>query len=138
ARPVEVQTSRGENLPNGESRVVMRAVHDGEFVYFLFVWNDPQRNQKMLPLVKTDSGWVVLQNGYSANDENDYYEDKFAVILSTRPTLGSGTAHLGENVISGPFADNRRGLHFTNDGSVVDLWHWKSVRTGQMNPAYAD
>ena len=49
-------------------------------------WTDPQRSQKMLPLVKTDTGWIVLQRGYARNDENTYYEDKFATIWNISST----------------------------------------------------
>jgi len=135
---VEVNTVRGANLPGGESMVQIRAVHDGESIYFLFRWEDPQRSQKMTPLIKTASGWRVLQTGLERNDENEYYEDKFAAIISRRPTLASGTAHLGQDLIEGPHYRNPRGLHFTTDGEIVDLWHWKSVRSGDMTPGYID
>lgn len=136
--PVSVHTARGANLPNGEAVVEVRAVHDGDRVYFLFRWPDPTRSQKMLPIIKMIEGWRVLQSGYDQNDVNDYYEDKFAVILSTRPALGSGTIHLGQDLIKGPHYRNPRGLHYTKDSSIVDLWHWKSVRSGGVSPGFID
>lgn len=135
---VTITTARGANLPRGEVAVEVRAVHDGRSIYFRFRWDDPQRSQKMTPLLKTEDGWRVLQFGLERNDENVYYEDKFAVILSPRPALASGTTHLGQDLFSGPHYRNPRGLHFTDDGTLVDLWHWKSVRTGGMTPAYID
>lgn len=138
ARPVEVRTVRGANLPNGESVVELRAVHDGESIYFLFRWADPQRSQKMHPLIRREEGWRVLQSQLEINDENGYYEDKFAVIFSHRPALASGTTHLGQDLLEGPHYRNPRGLHYTEDDSVVDLWHWKSVRSGGMTPGFVD
>jgi thiosulfate reductase cytochrome b subunit len=138
ARSATIMTARGANLPRGEVAVEVRAVHDGRFIYFRFRWDDPQRSQKMTPLLKTAKGWRVLQSGLDVNDENEYYEDKFAVILSDRPALGSGTTHLGQDLVSGPHYRNPRGLHYTEDGTVVDLWHWKSVRSGGMTPGYID
>ena len=132
AEPVAIATDRGANLPGGAVTVEVRAVHDGEHAWFMFRWADPQRSQKHLPLVKTEAGWQVMQSEYEINDEDDYYEDKFSVVLAHRPALGSGTAHLGQNLIAGPHRPTTRGLHYTADGSVADMWHWKSVRTGGM------
>lgn len=138
ATGVLVRTARAANLPGGESKVEIRSMHDGEFIYFLFRWTDPQRSQKMTPLLKTTDGWMVLQTGLEAYDETDYYEDKLAVILSERSAVGSGTTHLGDDVLAGSGPSSARGLHFTRDGSIVDLWHWKSVRSGGMTPGHVD
>jgi hypothetical protein len=137
-RPITIHTARGANLPRGEVAVEVRAVHDGESIYFRFRWDDPQRSQKMTPLVKTSGGWRVLQFQLEINDESEYYEDKFAVILSHRPALASGTVHLGQDIIQGSHYRNPRGVHFTEDGGIVDLWHWKSVRSAGVTPGYID
>ncbi len=137
-RSVTIRTARGANLPRGESTVEVRAVHDGRFVYFRFRWDDPQRSQKMTPLQKLESGWRVLQTGLERNDENDFYEDKFAAMLSYRPALASGTVHLGADLVPGPHYPNPRGLHYSEDHAIVDLWHWKSVRSGGMTPGFID
>jgi hypothetical protein len=126
-----VHTSRGFNLQGGEVAVHVRAVHDEKDAWFLFRWPDATRSQKHIPLVKTDQGWQLMQTNYARNDENDYYEDKFAVMLARSPAAGGGTVKLGTK----PFADkpgpsNELGLHATTDGSLADVWHWKSVRTG--------
>src|SRR3546814_11133392 len=43
------------------------------------------------------------------------------------------TSHLGPQPLAGrPGGPNERGLHYTTDGSLVDVWHWKSVRTGPL------
>src|SRR3546814_20609735 len=43
------------------------------------------------------------------------------------------TSHLGPQPLDGrPGGPNERGLHYTTDGSLVDAWHWKSVRTGPL------
>jgi hypothetical protein len=138
AATATIRTARGTNFDGGETVVQVMAVHDGEHVYFLFRWADPQRSQKHLPLVKVEGGWKVMQSAYEIDDENDYYEDKFSVVLARSPALGSGTAHLGQNLVDGPHRPVNRGLHFTEDGSLADMWHWKSVRTGGMSPSMVD
>lgn len=138
APAVTIDTTRGANFPGGETTVTAKAVHDGERFYFLFRWPDPQRSQKHLPLVKVEGGWQVMESDFDVNDENNFYEDKFAVLLSHNATIGSGTVHLGKDLIPGPHRPTNRGLHYTVDGSYVDMWHWKSVRTGGMQPGLAD
>jgi cytochrome b subunit of formate dehydrogenase len=133
AIPVTVRTTRGANLPGGEAPVTVRGLHDGESAFFLIEWPDTTRSQKHLPLVKTDAGWKVLQKEYHIEDEDDFYEDKFAVMLSRSGAIGGGATHLGSHPLPGkPGAFGGRGLHYTTDGSIADVWHWKSVRSGPL------
>ncbi|MGH8772125.1 MAG: ethylbenzene dehydrogenase-related protein, partial [Burkholderiales bacterium] len=135
AKQVQIHTVRGMNLPKGEVPVRVRGVHDGQRVALLFEWQDTTRSQKHIPLIKTAEGWKLLQTKYDIQDEDEYYEDKFAVLLALTPELaGGGSSHLGPKPLAGkPGAPGKRGLHYTTDGSYVDVWHWKSVRTGPLN-----
>ena len=130
---VEIATKRAANVPDGDVPVTVRAYHDGREAHFLFSWPDAQRSQKHTPLIKTAEGWKILQNGLDANDEQSFYEDKFAVALSRQPDLASGTTHLGSRPLGGTYPAATRGLHYSVDGSLVDMWHWKSVRTNAMS-----
>lgn len=134
AKAVNILTRGGANLPGGEVTVTVRAAHDGLNAYFLFEWPDTTRSQKHLPLRKTETGWQVLERDYARQDEDDYYEDKFGVMLARDSRLaGLATSHLGPRPTDGkPGPAGGRGLHYTTDGSIVDVWHWKSVRTGPM------
>jgi cytochrome b subunit of formate dehydrogenase len=133
AMPVEIRTTGGMNLPGGEVTVRVRGLHDELSAYFLFEWRDSTRSQKHLPLLKTADGWKVLEKQYAKHDEVDFYEDKFAVMLSTSAEIGGGASQLGPTPLSGkPGSPHQRGLHYTTDGRIVDVWHWKSVRTGPL------
>lgn len=134
AATARIETHNGQNLPQGSIPVQVSGVHDGEHVYLLFEWPDATRSQKHLPLQKTAEGWRVLQNDYARQDENVYYEDKFAVMLSRDSHLAAlDTSHLGQQPLDGrPGGPNGRGLHYTTDGTLVDVWHWKSVRSGPL------
>ena len=134
AATAQVETHNGQNLPQGSIPVQVSGVHDGEHVYLLFEWPDATRSQKHLPLQKTAEGWRVLQNDYARQDENLFYEDKFAVMLSRDSHLAAlNTSHLGAQPLDGrPGGPNERGLHYTTDGTLVDVWHWKSVRSGSL------
>jgi hypothetical protein len=88
-----------------------------------------------VPLIKTEAGWKLVHSNYFNNDENDFYEDKFAVMLARSPVAGGNTIQVGPKPIDGkPGPSNGLGLHATSDGSLADVWHWKSVRSGATNP----
>ncbi len=110
----------------------MRAGHDGDYFHGLFQWPDSTQSHKHLPLLKTKDGWRVVQTEFGIQDEYSYYEDKFGVMLAAGGGIaGNGSVHLGNRPLDGkPGPAGGRGLHYTTDGSMVDVWHWKSVRTG--------
>ena len=140
AKPVSIHTTQGANVPGGEVSVRVRGVHDSDNAYLLFEWPDATRSQKHLPLVKTDEGWKVMESKYGIQDEDGYYEDKFGVMLARTSKIGGGATHMGPKPLDDkPGSPNKRGLHYTTDGGIVDVWHWKSVRTrvlGQIDDNY--
>jgi hypothetical protein len=135
ARPVVVLTNQGANFDGkGTSEVEIRAVHDGETAYFSFVWSDPTRSLKHVPLIKKTDGWYVIQNKYDIGDENEYHEDKFSVLLTNSDVLlaGDHTFHAGRAPVAGkPASMSGRGLHYSN-GDIVDVWQWKPTRGGLL------
>ncbi len=134
ARESVVHTGRGFNLQGGEVAVHVKALHDADRAYFLFRWQDATRSQKHIPLRKTEAGWTLLHSNYYNNDENEYYEDKFAVMLARSPVAGGNTVRLGPKPLADkPGPGNGLGLHVSTDGTLADVWHWKSVRTGALN-----
>lgn len=134
AEEAVVRTHRGFGLEGGEVDVAVRAAHDGEYAYFLFRWADATRSQKHIPLLKTGQGWKLLHTNYYNNDENEFYEDKFAVMLARSPVAAGNTVRLGPKPLSDkPGPSNGLGLHVATDGSLADVWHWKSVRSGAID-----
>jgi len=125
-------TYQGYHQPAEGTPVTIQASHDGTRVYFYLRWPDPTRSQTHLPLIKTDEGWTVLHTAFDRADENVFYEDKLALMLSrSDQPAGAGTIGLGAKPLPEfPATPNGRGLHYTTDGSIADVWHWKSVRTG--------
>jgi hypothetical protein len=135
--PLRVITNRGGNFDDrGETRIEIRAVHDGTWAYFLFVWDDSTRSLKQLPLVKTDKGWMLLHEGHEIGDEHKYNEDKFSVLLTTLDVTlaGDRTFHASPKPLAdAPATTTGRGLHYTADGKTfVDVWQWKATSTGAM------
>ncbi len=130
-----VMTRHGANLGGaGESQVEIRAVHDGEFAYFAFIWSDPTRSLKHLPLVKRQDGWHLVQTAHDTADENWFYEDKFSVLVapSGMAIIGAAIHFATAPLRNRPHSFSGRGLHFTSDGSIVDVWLWRAAHGGLM------
>jgi Ni,Fe-hydrogenase I cytochrome b subunit len=137
AKPAHLQLSKGENLPGGETEISIRGLFDDERMYLLCEWSDPTRSGKHVPLVKTADGWKILQTAYRRADENRFYEDKLALMLAPANRLAAiASVHLGHRPLSGqPGSLGGRGLHYTTDGGILDVWHWKSVRNDFQHQA---
>src|SRR5712692_2718018 len=134
-QPFSVMTNQGGNFDGkGESRIDIRAEHDGTWAYFLFTWEDTTRSLKHLPLIKEIDGWHMLHDGYESGDEHDYNEDKFSVLLTTLDATlaGDRTFHAGTHPIpEAPPTMTGRGLHYTPGNDVyVDVWLWKATSSG--------
>ena len=136
ARPVTIHTQQGENFGgSGQSTVEVRAVHNGEEVFFAIKWTDPTRSLRRIPMIKKADGWYVMDSRAGMMDVVDFYEDKLAVIFSDKPAIGgSGVSNLGPSPLPSdrPKPLNERGFHFTSDGSYVDMWQWKASRGGSL------
>ena len=134
AQPVIVQTTQGGDFGGtGASRVEIRAVHDERFVYFSFVWSDPTRSLKHLPLVKTASGWQVAAGSTEPGNETVYHEDKFSVLLSRPvfPLIGAAIHLSAAPRADRPASGTGRGMHYTLDGSIADVWVWRASHGGR-------
>jgi hypothetical protein len=132
--PLSVVTERGGNFSGtGETTVSIQAVHDGTYAYFLFIWDDPTRSLKQLPLRKSAKGWELLHDGYEYGDERSFNEDKFSVLLTSLDSALAGdlTFHAGTEPAAGkPKTLSGRGLHYTSgEGVFVDVWQWKATST---------
>ncbi|MEZ5817012.1 MAG: ethylbenzene dehydrogenase-related protein [Hyphomicrobiaceae bacterium] len=131
-KPVSVLTSQGGDFGGTfQSTIEIRAVHDADYAYFAFVWDDPTRSLKHQPLVKTEKGWRIAATRSDLKDELEFNEDKLAVLL-TRPGLPliGGAIHLARRPLSDkPASSTERGLHYTG-GGYADIWQWRASHTG--------
>ena len=131
--PVSVLTTQGGDFGGThQSNVVVRAVHDGEFAYFAFIWDDPTRSLKHEPWVKRDGRWFLVKTIDGAGKPVDFYEDKFSVLLTppALPLIGAAI-HLGRQPLAGkPGGESGRGLHYTISGVIADVWQWRASHSG--------
>lgn len=131
---VSVPTFGGANFIDGATSVRIKAVTHHEDIFFHITWQDPTQSLAHLPLIKTEQGWRIIQDGFHHFNERSHYEDKFAVILADTCEPGAaGTAHLGHKPLKDkPAHWTGKGYHYAGAGQMVDLWHWKAVRTNDM------
>jgi hypothetical protein len=134
-QPFSVMTNDGDNFDGkGESKIDIRAVHDGTWAYFLFTWEDPTRSLKQLPLIKQTDGWHMLHDGYENGDEHAFNEDKFSVLFTTLDVhlAGDRTFHASpQPIANAPATMTGRGLHYTAaEGVYADVWQWKASSGG--------
>jgi cytochrome b subunit of formate dehydrogenase len=134
--PITVSTSQGANLDGASASIVeIRGVHDGTNAYLSFVWSDPTRSLKHVPLIKTENGWRVLEEGFDRDDATAYFEDKLAVLIVSKYALipGDRTFHAGAKPIGDkPTSFSGRGLHYTTDGGYADMWQWHASSGGLL------
>ncbi|MEE9313242.1 MAG: ethylbenzene dehydrogenase-related protein [Rhizobiaceae bacterium] len=132
---ITVETHQGANLgDSGSSSVFLKAVRTDKKIYFAFRWQDPTRSLMRSPTIKKSEGWYVMSKGGGVADVVDYYEDKFAVLFShTDKYGGGGSTFLGDKPLAAyPKSPHGRGLHYTQDGRIMDMWQWKSSRGGML------
>jgi hypothetical protein len=143
--PLVIRTNQGVNFDGtGATSIEIRAVHDGDFITFGFVWDDPTRSLKHTPLMKKPDGWHALvtqpqeQRDASlaakekfakptmVNFEDTLAEDKFSIMVTNvEKPFGPGAFHPGAKPLAEmPPSSSGRGLHYTEDGSSVNLWLW--------------
>ncbi|ACA88871.1 ethylbenzene dehydrogenase-related protein [Shewanella woodyi] len=134
APKITLITDGGANFVDGQTPVSIQVAANETESYFLFRWRDTTHSLEHLPLEKQQSRWWVLQQGFHRFDEQKFYEDKFAVMLSSSCGQGGdGTVHLGPKPLADKPANwHGKGYHASTDGRVRDIWHWKAVRTNDM------
>jgi len=141
AAPLKVALFGGRNLPGGKTDVTLKAVNQGDTVFFLLQYADATQSFRRSPfLKKSDGTWVkVTDPADNGGDNNLAYEDKFSIIWSIRsPTFDQtgcmGACHAGE-------AGKPYGNKYLPPGEIADIWHAKYVRTGpvgQVDDQYLD
>lgn len=141
AKPLTVKLNGGKNLPGGSTEVTLRALYDSQTIYFLAQWKDPTKSERRFPYQKqADGSWKKLKDpSDKGGDDNQYYEDKFAMIWAIKsPGIEKSGCfagcHAGEP--GKPY-----GNKYLPAGELGDIWHWKSIRTGsvgQIDDQYVD
>jgi hypothetical protein len=131
-----------------KTSVAMKSMYDREFIYLLVQWEEPTKSFERAPWVKQPDGtWKQLKALDSTGHDNTYYEDKMAILwnINTKDFDKKGCEVACHKARGGKVAgieDKSPGRKFTDTpGETLDMWHWKSVRTGpvgQIDDQYVD
>jgi hypothetical protein len=106
----------------------------GNDIFFLLEWDDAEdsKDRQSWYFDPVDSRWKG-QHKYANDDGDKYYEDKFAFLWAATEVEGFAastcyaTCHQGLTVTD---PSQKAARHYTNNvGEIVDMWHWKRVRS---------
>ncbi|MEO7315795.1 MAG: ethylbenzene dehydrogenase-related protein [Ginsengibacter sp.] len=123
----------------------LRSMYDGNKIYFLVEWNDATKslNRDSWYFDPTSKTWKQESNkptfdaaGKKIRDA--FYEDKFAMLWNINnsvATFNNSGCYASCHTSLDPLTHGgATGRHFTaNSSEFLDMWHWKSVRTGLPN-----
>lgn len=119
------------------TNVTLKSMYDKENFYLYMQYDDPTFSAARYPWIKQEDGsWKQMKSKDQTGHENHYYEDKVGVYwdISTRGFAKKGCAiacHITKDGLNNGIADTSAGRKYTRkEGETIDMWHWKSVRTG--------
>lgn len=121
-----------------QHEVSVRALYDDDNIYFLAEWKDTRQdlNRQTWYFDPATSRWaqedrVPLFDNDGNITRQAFYEDKFSFLFNVDNSTEGwdastcyATCHTNESEADG------YARHYTQPGETVDMWHWKSVRTG--------
>lgn len=120
-----------------KTNVVLKSLYDGKYLYIFMQYNDPTKSLDRFPWVKqADGSWKPLKHKDQTGHENFNYEDKVAMLwnISARGFAKKGCSiacHITKDGMNNGIPDHSAGRKYTRSpGETIDMWHWKSVRTG--------
>ncbi len=126
ADSLHLTLAHGANFESGVSEVTLKSFHNGQSIFFLVQWDDPDRscNRRLL---KSDTGWVRRVSEYlDLFGESIYSEDQLALSFHRGRGGCAATCHVR--------TPKKMGLHYT-DGDTVDVWQWRAASTNPIGRA---
>ena len=119
------------------TNVKLKSLYDNESLYIYMQYDDPTKSLNRFPWIKQkDGSWKQSVNKDKTGHENDFYEDKVGMFwnISTNGFAQIGcmvSCHVTKNGMNNRTPDKSAGRKYTNNSDeTIDMWHWKSVRTG--------
>jgi len=120
-----------------KTKAVLKSLYDDKNIYVYLQYNDPTKSLARFPWVKqVDGSWKQMVNKDKTGHDNTYYEDKVGFFwnINTRGFAKKGcgiSCHMTKEGKNNGFSDHSAGRKYTRKaGETIDIWHWKSVRTG--------
>ncbi len=142
APSLEIVLSETPYKPKGfpgitSTNATIKSLYDNNSIYIYLQYDDPTFSVNRFPWIKqADGSWKQMKNKDQTGHENDYYEDKAGIYwnINARGFAKKGCAiscHITKNGLNAGLPDTSAGRKYTRKaGQTIDMWHWKSVRTG--------
>lgn len=142
AKALKLQLNETPYKPNGfkgitQSNVELKSLYDDTNLYIKMTYDDPTKSVARYPWVKQEDGtWKQLKDKDQTGHENTYYEDKVGFFwdINAKGFAKKGCAiacHMTKDGMNNGLSDTSAGRKYTRKaGETIDMWHWKSVRTG--------
>lgn len=116
----------------------IRSMYDASNIYYLVEYTDPKRDEdRQSWYFDTGTGLWKQQHKFPVSDNDKFYEDKFAFLWPTASTdlanWNSSTCYSSCHDVDKAVGYNTGKKHYADPGEVIDMWHWKLVRTGVTN-----
>lgn len=117
----------------GITTVTMKSVYTADSVYFLATWRDATYNIDR-------SRWVFDGKTWSKESAEKFGEDKIAFMWSINAPIfeQEGTWSVYKNQAEAQAAGYTRPVKAAPTGEVLDMWHYKMLRTGFSTPRQID
>ncbi len=119
------------------TNATLKSLYDNDSIYLFMQYEDPTYSVARYPWIKQEDGsWKQLKDKDQTGHENTYYEDKAGVYwdIKAKGFAKKGCAiacHLTKDGMNAGLSDSSAGRKYTRKaGETIDMWHWKSVRTG--------
>lgn len=117
--------------------VTLKSLYDNDSLYIHMEYSDATQSLARYPWIKQEDGsWKQMKNKDYTGHENTYYEDKVGMFwnINTRGFAKKGCAiscHMTQDGMNNGLPDTSAGRKYTRSANeTIDMWHWKSVRTG--------
>lgn len=127
------------NFFTGESyNFKMRSQYDANNIYFLIEYDDPQDSKDRQSWYFDSSAKLwKQQNKFPTSADDKYYEDKISFLWPTSTSesteWNNATCYASCHAVNQALGYNTTTKHYANSGQVIDMWHWKRVRTEPFN-----
>ena len=142
AKALNIQLSETPYKPKGfpgltSTNVTLKSLYDNDSIYIFMQYDDPTYSVARYPWIKQEDGsWKQMKDKDQTGHENTYYEDKAGIYwnIKARGFAKKGCAiacHITKDGMNAGVPDKSAGRKYTRKaGETIDMWHWKSVRTG--------
>ncbi len=142
AKKLTVSLSETPYKPKGykgmtSTDATLQSLYDDKNLYLKMQYKDPTYSVARYPWIKQEDGsWKQMKDKDQTGHENTYYEDKAGVYwdIKARGFAKKGCAiacHITKDGLNAGLPDTSAGRKYTRKaGQTIDMWHWKSVRTG--------